>query len=365
MHEWIFFLVPALAFAVTVGCGRLLPAFAWRVGLLDHPDGIRKRHERPVPLVGGLAVVAGVATVSFLEPARLGWSFVGGACVPLVLSGFLLIGLWDDLHEPPAGVRFLLEGLLVIAVLSTGGFAIRDLGSIAGPFPFELGPASLPFTFLALLGFVNAVNFLDGLDALAAGVGWVSWLWLAVLAFVGGFGPLAVVALAWLGALLAYLPFNLGLHPRLLPKIFLGDSGSLLLGAALALFALTLHRVFVGMPLSPPAMVYAWILGYPVLDALAVIARRVLRGRNPMRPDRSHLHHLLLARGLSRRRVAFLLTFVAFSYGLVGILGWYVLGLNDEALVLLFLLAAASQTVLALRLGRGAGLEVTPGAEGG
>jgi UDP-GlcNAc:undecaprenyl-phosphate GlcNAc-1-phosphate transferase len=347
--------VPLVSFAATALFAGLLPPLALRVDLVDHPDGARKLHGAPVPLVGGVALAAGLAVVSFaFVPLRLGWMIVGrDACVLWALAGFFLLGLWDDLHEPPALVRFLLEAGFVAAAVLGGGLVVRDLGPIVGRAPLELGWAAFPFTCVALLGFVNAVNFLDGLDALAAGACWMSWFWFAVLAFVGGFRPLEALALAWLGALLAYVPFNLGLRARFLRRIFLGDSGALLLGSGLAFFALALHRVFVGSSGAPPAMTYAWILGYPVVDALVVMIRRVFRGRNPMHADRTHLHHLLLARGLDSRRTALALVVVAFFYGLVGTLGWLVLGLDDRTLFRLFVLALLLQGTLSWRLERG------------
>lgn len=348
------YLAPALSFAVTVLAARVLASGARRAGLLDVPDGIRKTHKRPVPLVGGLAIALGVLAASLLPGASRAWRLTGGdpACLAFVLAGFLLLGLWDDLREPPPLVRFALGLLLVGALLFSTRLEIRSLGPLFGGAPLALGILAVPFSLVVVLGFVNAMNFLDGLDALAAGVAGVIWLWLAVVASLGGFASFVLLAAIWLAALLAHLPFNLGLAPRVLPRIFLGDAGSLLLGAALAVFALLLHDRFRGVVGAPPSMVYAWILGYPVVDALAVMARRVVRGRNPMHPDRGHLHHLLLDRGHGRRTAALLLTAVAFLYGLVGVGGWAVLGIGDGGLFALFLTAAVVQGAGTLALER-------------
>ncbi len=360
----VLWTAPAVALVLTLAAMRCLAPLARRIGLVDHPDGGRKDHRETVPLTGGLAILIGVLAASLFPSVRAGWP--QGGLYPLLLLGFLGVGVWDDLYEPSARLRLLFESGLVLVAIGVGRIEIRDLGLLLGDRPLDLGPAALPFTFLAILGFINAVNFLDGLDGLAAGVGLVAWLGLLVLALAGGLWPFAALALVWVAALLAYLPGNLGMAPRILPKVFLGDSGSLLLGSGLAYFALALHRRFVGVPDSPPAMSYAWILGYPVVDALIVIVRRRLRGGSPLRADRTHLHHLLLDRGLRSRLVVLLLVALTGVYTTLGVAGWYVLGLNDEALFLLFVCAGAAQAWVTFGLVRSArALDARRGRSGG
>lgn len=352
-------LAPLIAFVVTALAVFPLTALAGKINLYDHPDGRRKDHGAPVPLVGGLAIALGVVLASGLPVLTEAWieSSEGHGFFVLALLGFLLLGFWDDLHEPPALVRFVLEALLVVALLVSARVEVDDLGPLlGGTRPLVLGPLAAPLSLVMVLGFVNAVNFLDGVDGLAAGITVTIWLWLLILAAFLRLHSFVNVASLWLAAVLAYLPFNLGLAPKSFPRIFLGDAGSLLLGASIASFALLLHRQATGVVGAPPAMVYAWILGYPVVDALVVIARRLAVGRNPARPDRTHLHHLLLDRGISQRGVTALLTGLAFLYGAVGFLGWWLFGLGDVDLFILFLLAMALQASVVfvfVRLSRG------------
>lgn len=158
---------------------------------------------------------------------------------------------------------------------------------------------AIPFTILALTFMVNAVNMMDGMDGLSGGVAFLALIGLLLIAVSEGGFPLASTILLFASALAAFLLFNLRFPWRSGAIVFLGDSGSMVLGFVLAWFAISLA----GEPSGGVAPItVAWVLIIPAADSLAVIFRRIRRGRSPLAPDRTHLHHILLRAGFSVRQ---------------------------------------------------------------
>lgn len=281
----IGFLVSLAATFVLVPLVRQLSqTFGW----LDAPDGVRKRHARAVPNVGGLAIVgaAGVGMAAALG-ATPGASLLPSPFVVLGALGIAAVGFWDDLRDLSYRSKFV--GQLAVTALAFLG------GARVGVFDAALGDGALALLVSAILtavwmvGVMNAVNLIDGMDGLAAGVVAIA---LAGLAFVhathGDVGGLVLVAVVS-GALLGFLRFNFA--PA---SIFMGDSGSLFLGYVLAAHALsgTAHATHPVLALTIPAVV----MGVPVLDLLVSMARRQRAGLSLFYPDSDHLHHRLQAR---------------------------------------------------------------------
>jgi UDP-GlcNAc:undecaprenyl-phosphate GlcNAc-1-phosphate transferase len=258
-------------------------ATAW--GLLDVPDA-RKRHVGLVPRVGGLAIAMGTLLSAAL------WSFGDSTYVGFLIGSFVIVlfGLLDDRSNLDYRLKF--AGQTVAALIVIGfGIRLTALPFLGG----DMIPAILiVLTVIFLLASTNAFNLLDGLDGLAAGCGILSLAAIGVLALMSPEGGSVVfIAAAALGGILGFLRYNT--HPAI---VYMGDAGSQFLGFAIGALAILLIEGSGGR-LSPALALP--VLGLPVLDTALVMAARIREGRSPFSPDRNHIHHRLLARGLSHR----------------------------------------------------------------
>jgi UDP-GlcNAc:undecaprenyl-phosphate GlcNAc-1-phosphate transferase len=184
---------------------------------------------------------------------------------------------------------------------------------------FELGWLAIPFTLLCVVGLINAVNMLDGLDGLAGSVVLVMLFWLSVVGLEAAeFQALALPVLL-ASAVAGFLVLNFPVPWRRCATVFMGDSGSTMLGFALAWFAIDLaFQQGVGVP----PVTIAWIMALPVFDTISLMLRRGLKGQNPMTADREHLHHIFLRAGFSPRTTVYIAMGIAFGLGGIGVLGW-------------------------------------------
>lgn len=287
-----------------------------RWGALDQP-GPRKIHTRPIPRVGGVAVflgmMAGLVYAAFATgflPASfhlkgLHW----GSLAAAALFVFFL-GLVDDLRGLSFRWKFAVQIAGSVAVWVCG-FRIEGLSLPFVRGDVDLGVLSLFVTVLWIVGVTNAINLIDGLDGLAAGVALISTLAVAIIALYRGQIAVAAASLALVGSLVGFLPYNFA--PA---RIFLGDSGSMLLGFVLAVLSIHANQKgATAVAVLGPILV----LGVPLLDTGLAIARRLYRlGKGGdgggsrvayiarhativFLPDRSHLHHRLLEMGLSHK----------------------------------------------------------------
>jgi UDP-GlcNAc:undecaprenyl-phosphate GlcNAc-1-phosphate transferase len=198
------------------------------------------------------------------------------------------MGLVDDFHNLRARLKFLLQ-VLAAALVTAGGFRIVSF-TVPGSAAVSLGIFSYPITVLWIVAIANAINLVDGIDGLAGGVAAWTALSLALMSILTGHMVPALVSLSLLGAVMGFLAFNF--PPA---RIFMGDSGSLLLGLVLAVIPL------LGAPgkttiedLAAPAT----LLMFPILDTILAIVRRVRQKRSVYAPDKDHIHHRLLALGM-------------------------------------------------------------------
>jgi UDP-GlcNAc:undecaprenyl-phosphate GlcNAc-1-phosphate transferase len=270
-----------------------------RWGLVDRPDGWRKVHARPTPVAGGLVLLGaagGAAAVAFLVPSPLGTAMDEQA---LPLLGLLLgaaviclVGLADD-RGLLRGRHKLVGQLLAALVVVEFGVVVHSVRVF--DVTIELGVLAVPLTVLWLLAAVNSLNLIDGMDGLLSCVGLLIALALATMALLDGKPEVACVALALAGALAGFLLYNF--PPA---SIFLGDSGSMVIGLAVGVLAIEgARKAPATVALATPAA----LLTIPFFDTLAAIVRRKLTGRSIYTTDRGHLHHCLLRRGLPVRRV--------------------------------------------------------------
>jgi UDP-GlcNAc:undecaprenyl-phosphate GlcNAc-1-phosphate transferase len=305
------FLVLAASFVLSLSLMPLARILARWWGLVDQPDGRRKIHDCAVPLAGGpvllvAACLAVVATLLFPFPfAGVGsaddFSLLGLLCGSLTIAA---VGVIDDRYGL-RGRHKLLGQALAAGIVIAFGVLVRDVQLFG--WHLELGPLAVPFTLFLLLGAINSLNLIDGMDGLLGSVGLILSLALAVMAALAGHWGAAAVAVALAGALLGFLPFNL--PPA---SVFLGDSGSMLVGLVLGTLAIQSSlKAPATIALATPVA----LLILPIFDTTAAILRRKLTGRSLFATDRGHLHHCLLRRGLSPWSALLLICFFSLLIG--------------------------------------------------
>ena len=306
----------AVAFILSIICGTILTPIvrrlAHRMGALDHALSSRKIHGRPVPRLGGVAIVLafyaplvglllfhnGVSEMFLAERQKVVGLFVGGIAIAL-------LGVYDDLRGAGAGKKFLVQ-FAVAGLMFALGYRVD---AIANPFGAELqlGWASLPFTLFWIVGVINAMNLIDGLDGLAGGVALVAVLTTFLISLQRGHPLMMLFSGALAGAILGFLFYNF--NPA---SIFMGDTGSMFLGFVLAASAIQTNQK---SSTAVAVLIPGIALGLPIMDTLLAMGRRALRGRPIFQADKEHIHHRLLARGLSHRQAVLVL------YGFCVLLG--------------------------------------------
>jgi UDP-GlcNAc:undecaprenyl-phosphate/decaprenyl-phosphate GlcNAc-1-phosphate transferase len=328
----------AVAFFLSVLCATILTPLvrrlAHRFGALDHAHSSRKIHGKPIPRLGGIAIV-----VAFFAPlvglllfqTEVGHLFVAEREKVIGLFGggltIALLGLYDDLKGANAWKKFAIQ-FAVAGMLYFLGFRIDELANPLGS-SISLGWASMPFTLLWIVGVINALNLIDGLDGLAGGVALVAVITTFLIALQRGHPLMMLFSSALAGAILGFLFYNF--NPA---SIFMGDTGSMFLGFVLSATAIqTNQKATTAVAVLIPAIA----LGLPIIDTLLAIGRRALRGRPLFQADKEHIHHRLIAAGLTHRQAVLVL------YGFCVFLGAAALVLtfasSGQAALLLIMLA--------------------------
>ena len=328
------------AFLLAIVLILVLEKVATRIGLLDVPSA-RKVHGGHVPLVGGLAMFAAfVVTVLMLDPGlRPPWEFLAG------IGLLVALGAVDDRYDVPAPTKLAAQILAAAIMITPGNHVISDLGHLGGGGRIDLGPLALPFTILFVVGLVNAFNMLDGVDGLTGGAAACAFFWLALIAAITGQDRLAVPLLVLLFATLGFLVFNLR-HPWCRQaRVFMGDAGSMMMGACVAYFAISVAGGS-GGKIHIHALL--WLVAIPALDTLSLIVRRMWDGRSPLSADREHLHHLLLTGGLPPGKVTAVILALSAALGAVGAAGAF-LGTPDMLMAAGLLSPAAAHAYFVRR----------------
>jgi UDP-GlcNAc:undecaprenyl-phosphate GlcNAc-1-phosphate transferase len=305
----------AIACVVALVVTPLVRGIAHRYGLLDHPDE-RKIHELPMPRLGGVAMAVGfgvaILVAALASPSIFGLGGLRASHVPAILAGVALLlvaGLFDDVRGLRAMVKLLLQfAAAVVAWLL--GLRIEELH--LGPTTIDLGLFSMAVTVLWIVGVINAINLIDGLDGLAAGVALTVLGAFGLIAAVDRADPTLPIIAATAGAAAGFLAYNL--HPA---SIHMGDTGAMFLGFIVAAVGISLTQDGIG-PRSPWVPLVA--LALPLADMVWAVIRRTAQGEPFFMPDRGHIHHQLLRRGLSQRDAVLLLTAVSGGFALLAVL---------------------------------------------
>lgn len=329
-----------LAFIVSLAVVMLgmpsLIRLAVQKNLLDDPTEDRKVHLRSVPRLGGVLVFIGtlVTTTMLISPEEAtALSFFRLTAASTIL---FFLGLKDDLVGLHPLKKLTIQVVVGAILILGGGFMIGDFSGMFGFGVLSLW-ASIPFSLFVYIVVVNSVNLIDGLDTLAGGYGFLVTISCALWFQLTGQTDFAILCLSLAGSLSGFILFNI--TPA---RIFLGDSGSLILGMFIYVMASSImatpaeqippiwsHR---SMPVLAMTM-----LSYPLVDTLRVFTLRVLDGRSPFSPDRNHLHHWLLHLGLTHLQAA--LVIHAYTALMVGL--GFVMPAMDPTRAFFILLGAA------------------------
>ena len=303
-------------------------SIADRVGLVDHPGG-RKRHNASTPLVGGVAVYSTLI---------VSWLFLGlpADCIPFLAACtvLLIVGLTDDIREVSPAFRFLAQFIAILIMIYWADIRLENLGALFTNAPIHLGIMAVPFTVFAGVGVINATNMLDGLDGLAGSIMLIFFAILLVLALNNGLLMDASILLVLCATLIAFLVFNFRFTESRPASIFMGDGGTLFIGLAAAWFLIKFsqepHNI-----VNP--MTAVWLLGLPIMDTVAIMIRRIRRGRSPFAPDREHFHHILLLAGFSVRNSVLIIIGISLVFSLIGLTGQW-LGIPEWAMFYSYIL---------------------------
>lgn len=303
------------AMLITAGlCVALIPA-ARRVGLVDHP-GERKVHENSTPLTGGpaLLIVSGLALLYLGKDDP----FLQG----LALGGLVMfvVGIIDDLRPLSASLRFVAQIFACLIILVYTGVRLDDFGMLIYDWTLTLGWMSVPVTIFAAMGVINSFNMIDGMDGLAGSIFLVAAGGTALLAVPGRHFALIVLLLVAFAAVFGYLLLNARFPWNERARVFMGDSGSTLLGFFLAWCFIALgndHNDTGARAFAP--MTAVWLFAVPLLDTTTLMWRRWQAGESAFMADQHHLHHAFLRAGFSVGQTWFGITALALVLAAAGI----------------------------------------------
>jgi len=295
------------ALVISFAATPVVKWFAHKVGAIDVPKDARRVHKSPIPRLGGLAIFIGFV-LSVLVFAEIDTQ-VRGVLIGAVI--IVILGVLDDIFTLKAYIKFLVQiGAAAVAVYHDVVIEI-----LSNPFAFSgsssefifFGSLAIPITIIWIVGITNSVNLIDGLDGLAVGVSTISATVILIIALMVSYPNVAIIMAALVGACIGFLPYNF--NPA---KIFMGDTGALLLGYLLATVSIIgLFKFYAVVSFAAPLLV----LAVPLFDTAFAFIRRLIKGQNPMVADRGHFHHRLIDMGMSHKRA------VAVLYAVSGLLG--------------------------------------------
>lgn len=304
MFDNIYILFIILAFVLSFIAVPLSIKLAFMVGAVDRPDP-RKVHARTMPRLGGAGIFTAFLAGMILMPDLAG-PFRG-----IIYGGIIIfiVGILDDMFQLSAWIKLIGQAAAAAAAVYCG----ITVHFVTNPFDgmLNLGMLSIPVTILWIIGITNAINLIDGLDGLAGGVSLIAALSLGAIALLKGNMPVFYVSFLLVAAILGFLPYNF--HPA---RTFMGDGGSNFLGFVLACLAVTgTAKGATAISLFLPIVV----LGIPIFDTCFAVIRRVNKGTPIFKPDKDHLHHRLMALGLSHRRCVLVIYGISFVFAGVAV----------------------------------------------
>ena len=321
MENWMIgILVMMVAMVTSIAVFPWALKFAREHGIVDKPNE-RKLQRVPVPVFGGIVVYSGIMAGGLVLMA-----FMWSQLVMLGLTGMtimMLVGIWDDKKNISTLLRFMIEIILVSGFILLTGVYIDDLHGLWGIHALDNWIA-IPLSVVSGVGIINAVNMIDGVDGYSSGYCMMACTLFGLCYWTVWSPVMTSMTLIVIGALLPFFMHNVfGQKSRM----FIGDSGTLMLGMFMtvcmfyALSSTQSCNKLDELGLSLPTFALA-VLCVPVFDTLRVAVFRIIRGKSPFKPDKTHLHHLFIDMGFSHLGAALFILFMNFSIVLIGFAAW-------------------------------------------
>src|SRR6187401_456631 len=312
-----------------------------RFKLFDRPNA-RKEHSIPTPTFGGISIFVGMMV------SLLFWFKFNNhpSIITFFLSMILLfgVGIMDDLKDLAARYKLVIEAG-VASLLAVSGIRITSFGGLFGITELHI-MAQYIITVVTIVGITNAFNLIDGIDGLAGGLGFMSLVTLGIFLTISKDLNYAMIAFAMAGALLGFLYFNF--NPA---RIFMGDTGSLVLGFVIAVLCVQLMKVNSIHPTPIVPNIYVFTLGIvmiPVFDTLRVFGTRIWKGHSPFSADKTHIHHLITNKGFTH---AFAARIICVFHGFILILVYWMKDWKPELQVIVLFCCMLSLIYLFSHIG--------------
>ncbi|OQX11544.1 MAG: hypothetical protein BWK73_17370 [Thiothrix lacustris] len=320
----------------------LLTPFASRFGLVDEPNSQRKFHEGRIPLIGGVSIYAGlvIGLAVAIRPDMSSITYL--LCSSIIVA----LGVADDLKDLSPKLRLLVQAVVALLMCGGTGLYIHNLGDLFGiGSTVDIGMFfGYALTVVAVIGAINAFNMIDGVDGLLGICSLITFVGMAILFSLNDDSINMNLALIVSAALIPYLVANLGLSQSLFQKIFMGDTGSMLIGFTIVwLLIQGTHASTTpqGSGIAFSAATALWLIAFPLMDMVRVIGTRILHKKSPLEADRSHLHHILQdAGGNSKHLALFKICTLSAFFATVGI-AMHVRNLNQGIIMLTFIVGFA------------------------
>ena len=337
MSLWLYVIGFVASCALSVILTPIVKKFAIWVGAVAVPNH-RSVHTKIMPQMGGLAIFfAFVGAYFIIAPATA--SFNGDVAMALLVGGavIILVGALDDRFVLSPKVK-LLGQFIAAGVVVYSGISVDFVQLPFGGYIDVNHWVGIPITILWIVGVTNAVNLIDGLDGLSAGVSGIATATIMVLSIMMGNYSVALICAVLLGSIIGFLFFNF--HPA---SIFMGDTGALFLGFALATLSILGYKQATIVSLLVPIL----ILGVPLSDTFIAILRRKINNKPLFAADKGHLHHCLMGLGFTTRKTVLIIYGVSTLFGLCAVLlsqatQWWTLIIST---VMLFILVIGAEAI--------------------
>ena len=262
--------------------------------------GIRASHEGSIPVFGGIAIFLGI-----IFSLLFWWELENSQFIIASLFIVFFTGVIDDLLTLSPFKKIIGQIIAILILIYLADISIYSMHGVLGIYELPNVVSAL-FTVFVVVVIINGVNLIDGVDGLASGVALIASFAFGAISLLMNQYDMAILAFTLMGSLLGFLKYNL--HPA---KIFMGDTGSLVVGLILSVLAINIIKsgLIIGsiqLPNKGPLLAIAF-LAIPLFDSLRVFIARLIKGRHPLQPGRGHIHHALLTLGFGHRLTSFIL----------------------------------------------------------
>lgn len=302
----------------------ILCPLAKDIGLTDKPCS-RKRHAGEIPLIGGVSIYLCLLILLYWVPI-INYGYIAAATL------IILCGVIDDYKHLNCKIRFGIEIIATMIMITYSSVEITNLGNLFGLGDIQLGYFSPIVTIFAVVGGINAFNMTDGIDGATGGLALIAMSLLLTLAI--NQPQISEICLVYIPAIVAFLLFNMRIFGRKKASIFLGDAGSMLLGFTICYLIIAISQ---GENRVIAPVTVLWLVALPLIDAVCIMLRRIQKGKSPFAPDREHFHHILPLAGYTTNQTLSIMLLASLSLASFGIVGEKLLQLPEWLMFGLFM----------------------------